>query len=155
MTLLEAILSILDDGIYKNTLPYGVSEIEAIGHSIVRVTFKDRIEQELLSLIALSEGYTIDYGSYELRILDRGVIVIRVGSRSDKGGGRSIFVYLIPASVDAMNLYEKCVASMQGILDEEYGEMDLDRLIDYNLRILRIVDEYWKCRYGWSKPRSL
>lgn len=144
--LLEAILFILDENVYEDLLPYGVNEIEVIGHNIVRVTFRDKIDCKLLSSIALSEGYTIDYGSYKLRILDRGIIVARVGSRSDKGGGRSIFLYLMPASIDAMNLYDRCVATIYGILDEE-GEIDLDKLVDYNLRILRIVDKYWEYRY--------
>ncbi|MBS7642464.1 MAG: hypothetical protein QW374_06540 [Candidatus Bathyarchaeia archaeon] len=116
------------------------------------MTFKDKIDHNLLSSIALSEGYTIDYGSYKLRILDKGVIVARVGSKSDKGSERSVFLYLIPSSIEVMNLYDKCAASIHGILDEECGRIDLGKLVGYNLKILRMIDRYWAYRYGSRKP---
>lgn len=119
------------------------------------MTFKDKIDCNLLSSIALSEGYTIDYGSYKLRILDKGIIVARVGSKSDKDGERSIFLYLIPPSIEVMSLYDKCAASIHGILDEERGEIDLSKLVGYNLKILGMVDRYWAYRYGRRRSRFL
>jgi len=155
MTLIEAILSMMDGYVYRDSPLYGVSEINIINRNTVRVTFRDKIDCNILSSIALGEGYTVDSGSYKPRVMDRGTIIIRVGSRSDKGGDRSLFVYLIPPSIDSMNMYDKCIASMQGILDMDGNRIDLERFINYNLRILKVVERYWEYRYGYMKGNRI
>jgi|GEM_PF-1715385 hypothetical protein len=151
MTLIEVILSTMDGDVRRNPSLYGVSEIDIINRNTVRVTFKDKIDCNILSSIALGEGYTVDSGSYKPRIMDRGAIVIRVGSRSDRGGDRSLFLYLIPSSIDSMSIYDKCIASMHGILDIDGNKINLERLVNYNLRILKVVEKYWEYRYGYMK----
>jgi len=155
MTLIEVILSMMEGGVYKNSPLHGVSEIDIINRNTVRVTFRDKIDCSILSSIALEEGYTVDSGSYKPRIMDRGTIVIRVGSRSDRGGDRSLFLYLIPSSIDSMNTYDKCIASMHGILDIDGNKIDLGKLVNYNLRILKVVEKYWEYRYGYMRRRRI
>ncbi|MEM1602055.1 MAG: hypothetical protein QXR74_06300 [Candidatus Bathyarchaeia archaeon] len=147
MGLLEVISKVFEDGVYFGVLPEGVMGIELVTPEIVRITFVDRVDQNLFCKIAIEEGYSIDARGYAPRAVDKGNIVARVGSKSDPGADRSIFLYLFPKSAEAMSTYMRAIATRLGILNPDNGRINAEKLLKYNLRIIRLVERYRKSRY--------
>ena len=145
--LLDVIFSLLEKGVYFGFLPVGVSRIERMTLEAVRVMFVDRVDRDLLRRIAVKNGFSVDTGRYAPRIVDRGHIVARVGSRSDPGGDRNIFIYLFPASIELMSMYMRVTAIRYGILDSLASKMNIEKLLNYNLKVMRLVEKYRRSRY--------
>ncbi|MCX8171727.1 MAG: hypothetical protein N3E47_07195 [Candidatus Bathyarchaeota archaeon] len=147
MGLLEVISRIFESGEYFGALPDGVISVDLITPEIVRVTFIDKVDFNLFCEIAIGEGYSIDAQGYAPRIVDKGNIVARIGGRSDPGAERSVFLYLFPASVEAMSMYMKAVAMRLGVLNSEAGKINIEKLLRYNLKVIGLVEKYRRSRY--------
>lgn len=144
--LLEVISKLFENGEYFGPLPVGVANVELVTSETVRITFTNKVDCNLLCRIAIEEGYSIDAGRYSLRIVDKGHIIARVGSRSDPGADFNIFIYLFPAS-GVMSLYMRSVAISHKILDPQTNKVSVERLLGYNQKIVRLVEKYRKSRY--------
>lgn len=144
--LLEVISKLFENGEYFGPLPVGVANVELVTSETVRITFTNKVDCNLLCRIAIEEGYSIDAGGYSLRIVDKGHIIARVGSRSDPGADFNIFIYLFPAS-GVMSLYMRSVAISHKILDPQTNKVSVERLLGYNQKIVRLVEKYRKSRY--------
>lgn len=135
-------------------LPVGVEEFTRVTPEAVRIRFSDEVDCDLLCSVAAEEGYVIKAGTFSPRLMDKGTIVARVGSRSDPGGACNIFIYLLPPVVEQMSTYRKVTAVQVGVLDPETGKMNLEKFYEYNLRLIRLVEKYRKGRYE-SMTRKL
>ncbi|MEM2719114.1 MAG: hypothetical protein QXJ13_07785 [Candidatus Bathyarchaeia archaeon] len=121
--------------------------VDLITPEIVRVTFVDKVDCDLFCGIAVKEGYSVDSQGYSPRIVDKGNIIARIGSRSDPGAERSVFLYLFPASFGAMSMYMKSVAVRLGVLNPNNGRINIEKLLKYNLRVIGLIEKYRKSRY--------
>ena len=147
-TLLDIISGLFeDDGSSFQDLPLGVEKVERITLDSIRINFSDEVDCELLTRIAEDEGYIVKSESIAPRIIERGTIVARVGSRSDPGRRRDLFLYLIPSDEKRMSMYRRVVAARKGVLDIETGRIDYERFYQYNLRIIRLMERYRKEKY--------
>lgn len=142
VTLLDVVSELTEKTVYTGPLPDGVSRVDSVTPEAIRVTFTGRVDRRLLCSIAVEEGFTVDAGSYPPRIVDNGHIVARVGSRSDPGGDRTVYIYLFPASSKLMNPYIEVTAVRYGILDPATKQVDLGKLLDCNLKIVGLVEKY-------------
>ena len=147
-TLLDIISGLFEDGGSSfQDLPLGVEKVEKITLDSIRINFSDEVDCELLTRIAEDEGYIVKSESVAPRVIDRGTIVARVGSRSDPGRRRDLFLYLIPSDEKRMSMYRRVVAARKGVLDMETGRIDYERFYQYNLRIIRVMERYRKEKY--------
>ncbi|MEM1507709.1 MAG: hypothetical protein QXU02_06115 [Candidatus Bathyarchaeia archaeon] len=147
MGLLEVISRIFEGGEYLGILPEGVVGVDLVTPEIVRVTFVDKVDHNLFYEIAVKEGFSVDAQGYAPRIVDKGNIVARIGSRSDPGAERSIFMYLFPSSAEAMSIYMRATAVRLGVLNPENGRINVEKLLKYNLKVIGLVERYRKNRY--------
>lgn len=147
-TLFDVISELFDEGgSLSQDLPLGVEKIERITIDSIRINFSEEIDCELLTRIAEDEGYIVKSQSASPRVIDKGTIVARVGSRSDPGKRRNLFLYLIPSNEKRMSMYRRIVAARKGVLDIETGSIDYERFYQYNLRIIRLTERYRKEKY--------
>ncbi len=147
-TLLDIISGLFEDGGSSfQDLPLGVEKVERITLDSIRINFSDEVDCELLTRIAEDEGYIVKSESIAPRVIDRGTIVARVGSRSDPGRRRDLFLYLIPSDEKRMSMYRRVVAARKGVLDIETGRIDYERFYQYNLKIIRLMERYRKEKY--------
>ncbi|MDH5441151.1 MAG: hypothetical protein OEZ48_04400 [Candidatus Bathyarchaeota archaeon] len=147
-TLLDVISGLFEDGgSLSQDLPLGVEKVEKITLDSIRINFSDEVDCELLTRIAEDEGYIVKSESVAPRVIDKGTIVARVGSRSDPGRRRDLFLYLIPSDEERMSMYRRVVAARKGVLDIETGRIDYERFYQYNLRIIRLMERYRKEKY--------
>jgi len=147
-TLLDIISGLFEDGGSSfQDLPLGVEKVERITLDSIRINFSDEVDCELLTRIAEDEGYIVKSESIAPRVIDKGTIVARVGSRSDPGRRRDLFLYLIPSDEKRMSMYRRVVAARKGVLDIETGRIDYERFYQYNLRIIRLMERYRKEKY--------
>jgi len=147
-TLLDIISGLFEDGGSSfQDLPLGVEKVEKITLDSIRINFSDEVDCELLTRIAEDEGYIVKSESVAPRVIDKGTIVARVGSRSDPGRRRDLFLYLIPSDEERMSMYRRVVAARKGVLDIETGRIDYERFYQYNLRIIRLMERYRKEKY--------
>lgn len=146
MNLLEAI-SDLFEGKAPTNLPSGVEKVERVTPESVRIKFFDEVDDGLLSRIADEEGYIVRAKGFTPRIIEKGTIVVRVGSRSDPGRRCDVYLYLFPPEKSQMSTYRRIVAQREGVLNPETGEINLEKLYGYNLRIIKLIERYRRERY--------
>ncbi|MBS7648117.1 MAG: hypothetical protein QXK89_07505 [Candidatus Bathyarchaeia archaeon] len=147
VSLLDVISRLFESGEYFGDLPAGVINVELITSEAVRVMFVDKVDCDLFCIIAVEEGYSIDARGYAPRIIDRGNIIARVGSRSDPGADRNIFIYLFPTSPGAMSMYMKAAAIRFGILNPATNKINMEKLLKHNMKVIRLIERYRKTRY--------
>jgi len=147
VSLLDVILDLIEKGAYSGFLPKGVSHVEVMTPEAIRVMFIEKVDCNLLQQIALKNGFSINVGRHGLRIEDRGHIIARVGSRSDPGGDRDIFIYLFPSSPELMSMYMRATAIRFGILDSSASRINVEKFINYNLKVIGLVEKYRKKWY--------
>jgi len=146
-SLLDVISELFDEGTLSLDLPSGVEKVERVTSEAVRVKFVDKVDYDLLYMVAAKEGYSVEAGSFALRVMNKGTIVARVGSQSDPGGEHNMFIYLHPPLVEQMSTYRKAIAVRDGVLNQETGKMNLERFYKYNLKVIRLVEKYRKSKY--------
>ncbi|MEM2341789.1 MAG: hypothetical protein QXX94_05220 [Candidatus Bathyarchaeia archaeon] len=146
VSLLDVISSLFEGDEYFDALPVGVVNVELVTSESVRVMFSNRVDYNLLCRVSLEEGYSIDASWYTPRIVDKGHIIARVGSRSDPGEDHNIFIYLFPAS-GIMSTYMRAAAIGHKIIDPKTNRIDMGRLLRYNLKVIKLVEKYRKIRY--------
>mgnify|MGYP000008669835 CR=1 FL=1 len=146
--LLDVISSLIESGGYFGRLPVGVKSVEMVTSESVRVMFIDRVDYDLLYRIAVKSGFSVNARGYSPRIIDdKGNIVARVGSRSDPGADRNIFIYIFPASTGLMSMYMRVIATRYGILNPSTNKINVEKLLKYNLKVIGLVEKYRKSRY--------
>jgi len=146
-TILEALSRLFEEGRPPARLPPGVEVIERPTVEAVRIKFKDEIDEDILTRIAFKEGYKVDVGGFTPRIRDRELIVARVGSKSDLGGRRDLYIYLFPPEIERLSTYRRAIAARRGIINPKTGKANLRRLHQFNLKVVRLVSLYIKERY--------
>jgi hypothetical protein len=146
-TILEAISNLFDERKSPSRLPLGVEAVERPTIEAIRIKFRDEIDEETLTRIALREGYRVESGDFTPRIRDREVIVARIGSRSDVGGRHDLYIYPFPPEIGKLSMYRRAIALRRGIIDLKTGRVNLRRLHRFNLKIIRLVSLYIKERY--------
>ena len=146
--LIEAISDVFESKTAIPGLPKGIEKIERVTLEAVRIRFKDKVDEELLSRIAEDEGYAFEKGTWALRVLKEGAIIARVGSRSDAGGRLNLYIYPFPPEIGKTSVYRKMLAEREDILDPSLHKVNLERLHEFNLRLVKLVDRYLKERYG-------
>ncbi len=146
VSLLEAISEILGGGgaFLKSNLPPGVESVERVTAEAVRIKLSEKVDEDLLSSIAREEGYQVVKGEFPLRVLRRGAIMVRVGSRSDPDGRFNLYIYPIPPKLDGLSMYRRILAEREGVVDPETGKINLERFYDFNMGIIRLVNKYLK-----------
>jgi len=147
-SLIQAISDLYDGKTATNNLPKGIERIERATIEAVRLKLVDNVDGELLSEIASAEGYTVDKGSFAPRVTKEGEIIARIGSKSDAGGSRDLYLYLFPPETERISVYRKVVGEREEILDPSSGMVDLERLISFDLRVITLASKYLKKRYG-------
>ena len=145
--LFDVISSLIERGIYLGKLPVGVKSVEMVTSESIRIMFIDRIDYNLLYQVAVRSGFSVDARGYPPRIVDKGNIVARVGSRSDPGADRNIFIYIFPTSANSMSMYMRVIAARYGILDPLNNKINVEKLLRYNLKVIGFVEKYRKNRY--------
>ena len=145
--LLDVISSLIERGGYFGRLPVGVRSVEMVTPESIRVMFIDRVDHNLLYQVAIKSGFSVDARGYAPRIIDKGNIVARVGSRSDPGADRNIFIYIFPASTNLMSMYTRVIAARHGILNPSTNKINMEKLLKYNLKVIGLVEKYRKNRY--------
>jgi len=147
VSLLQAISDLFDFNATSMFLPKGIAKIERVTIEAIRIEFHDKIDEGLLSRIAKEEGFATEKGSFPLRVVKNGTIIVRVGSESDIGGGFDLYLYLFPAEMQKISLYTKLVAEREDILDRSTGEINLGNLHKFNLKVVKMANRYTKERY--------
>ena len=144
-------LGVISDVFAENAssfdLPLGVERIEKVNSDVIRVQFIDDVDCGLLCREAIKEGYCIAKGEFTPRIICNGTIIARVGSESDSAKQRSIFIYLIPFDEKEMNTYRKVAAVRHGVMDPRTSHMNFEKFLEYNVKVIRLLDRYRKARY--------
>jgi len=146
-TLLGVISDIFAENASSFDPPVGVELIEKVNSDTVRVQFIDDVDCDLLCREAIKEGYRVERGRFTPRIIYDGTIIARVGSQSDPAKQRSIFIYLIPFDEGEMNMYRKVAAVRHGVMDPRTGRMNFEKFLEYNLKVIRLLERYRKIRY--------
>lgn len=144
--LIEAISDLFDGKAASHDLPKGVKEIERATLEAIRARFDSKVDEELLSQIAEEEGYTVEKGTYPLRVIKEGAIILRVGSESDAGDRSDIYLYLFPPEMGRISVYRKVVAEREGVLHPSTDAVNLEKLHGYNLEVISLVSEYLRRR---------
>jgi len=145
--LLGVISELLEGGGSSFQLPLGVERVERVTPEAVRIEFADEVDYGLLYSLAAEEGYIVEEGSFTPRVIDNGMILARVGSRSDPRGKHNIFIYLFPNATEQMNAYMETVAVRYGILDLQTRKINLQRFYEHNFKVIRLVEGYRRRRY--------
>jgi len=146
-TMLDAISEVFSDKRSPTRLPPGVERVERISSDVIRIQFADEIDYGILRAEAIRGGYRIESGMFTPRITYNGTIIARVGGESDPAKQRSIFIYLIPPDKSEMNTYRRVVAVRHGVIDPVTGRLNLNKFLEYNLGIVRLLERYRKARY--------
>lgn len=146
-SILEVVSELLDGKELPSNLPSGVEKVERVTSEAIRIELADQVDYDLLYRVAAEEGYGIKAGGFAPRVVDKGRIVARVGSESDPGGRRDIFIYLLPPTADEMSMYTRAIAIRDGVLNAETGKINSERFYQYNLRVVRLVENYRKVKY--------
>ena len=133
VSLIEVISDLFDGKTASSDLPKGVKEIERATLEAIRVRFDSKVDEELLSQIAEEEGYTVEKGTYPLRVIKEGAIILRVGSESDAGDRSDLYLYLFPPEMGRISVYRKVVAEREGVLHPSTDAVNLEKLHGYNL----------------------
>ncbi len=147
VSLLQAISDLFDLKAAPMFLPEGIMKIERVTFEAIRIEFRDKIDEELLSRIAKEEGCATEKGSFPLRVVKNGTIIARVGSESDIGGHFDLYLYLFPPEMEKISLYSKLVAKREDVLDRSTGEIDLENLHRFNFKVIKVANRYIKERY--------
>lgn len=147
-SLIQAISDIFENKPDIPGLPKGVEKIERVTLESVRIKLTDKVDEELLSKIAEDEGYAFEKGTWPLRVIKEGAIIARVGSRSDAGGRLNLYIYPFPPEMEKISVYRRMLAEREGILDPSMRKINLERLHEFNLRLMKLVNRYLKERYG-------
>ena len=148
VSLIEVISDLFDGKTASSDLPKGVKEIDRATLEATRVRFDSKVDEELLSQIAEEEGYTVEKGTYPLRVIKEGAIVLRVGSESNAGDRSDLYLYLFPPEMGRMSVYRKVVAEREGVLHPSTDAVNLEKLHKYNLELIRLVSRYLIRRYS-------
>jgi len=127
--------------------PIGVEQVEKIDSDIIRIQFIDDVDCDLLCREATKRGYHVERGSFAPRIIWKGTIIARVGSRSDPAKRRSVFIYLIPLSRREMSTYREVAAIRHGVLNPRTGRVNFEKFLRYNLNVIKLLESYRKIRY--------
>ena len=152
-SLFDIISNLFDERRLSRDLPIGVVKVERVTPDSIRINFSDEVDCELLTRIGEEEGYLVKSEKVAPRVIDRGAIVARVGSRSDPGKRRDLFIYLIPPDEKEMSMYRKVVAAREDVLDLKTGRIDYEEFFEYNLRIVRFAEGYRREKYHSVKKR--
>jgi len=152
-TLLDVISDIFAEKTSLFEPPLGVEDVEKVDSDIMRVQFISDIDCDLLCREAIKEGYTVRRGWFTPRIIWNGTIIARVGSKSDRARRRNIFIYLIPPNAEEMSTYRKVVAIQHGVLDPRTNKVDPEKFLWYNLRIIKLLENYRKAKYEKIRER--
>ncbi|HIE13781.1 TPA: hypothetical protein EYP70_00760 [Candidatus Bathyarchaeota archaeon] len=113
----------------------------------VRINFIDEVDEDLLIRIALKEGFRVERGSFAPRIVEKDAIVARIGSRSDFGGRFDLYIYPFPPEIERLSMYRRVLASRRGLINSKTGRANLEKIHEFNLRIIRLVNSYIKEKY--------
>ena len=127
--------------------PIGVELVEKVDSDVIRIQFMDDVDCNLLCREAVKEGCRVEKGIFTPRIIYNGAIIARVGSESDPAKRRSIFIYLIPFDEKEMNAYREVVAVRCGVMNPRTGRVNPEKCLQYNLRVIRLLERYRKARY--------
>jgi len=146
-TLLDVISDIFAENTSSFDPPLGVEHVEKIDSDVIRIQFIDDVDCDLLCREAVKEGYRIAKGRFAPRIIYKGTIIARVGSESDFAKKRSIFIYLIPTHRREMSAYREVAAVRHGVIDPQTGRMNFEKFLQYNLKVIRLIENYRKTRY--------
>jgi len=145
------LLDVISDVFAENTSsfdpPLGVERVEKIDFDVIRVQFIDDVDCDLFCREAVKRGYRVEKGRFAPRIIWKGTIIARVGSRSDPAKQRSIFIYLIPFDKKKMSTYREVAAIRHGIIDPRTGLVNFEKFLQYNLKVIKLVEGYRKIRY--------
>ncbi|MFQ6095462.1 MAG: hypothetical protein ACE5NN_04900 [Candidatus Bathyarchaeia archaeon] len=152
-SLFDIISNLFDEQSSSLDLPVGVEKVERITSDCIRINFSEEVDCELLTGISEEEGYVVKSEKIAPRVIDKGTIVARVGSRSDPGRRRDLFIYLIPPDEEQMSVYRKVVAAREDVLDLKTGRMNYEEFYRYNLRIIRLAERYRREKYQSVKER--
>lgn len=147
-SLIQAISDVFKSKAAIPGLPKGVEKIERVTLEAVGIRLTDKVDEELLSQIAEDEGYAFERGTWPLRVIKEGAIIARVGSRSDAGGRLNLYIYPFPPEMERISVYRRMLAEREGILDPSLPKIDLERLHEFNLQLMKLVNRYLKERYG-------
>jgi len=146
-SLLEAISDLFDGQAVLSNLSKGIEKIERVTVEATRIKIDDEVDEKLLSWIAEEEGYSIEKGSFALRVIKEGMIIARVGSKSDVGGGFDLYIYLFPPEMDEASIYTKILAEREGVLDHPTGKINLEKFYEFNLKVIKMISKYRKGKY--------
>jgi len=146
-TLIGVISDVFAEEASSFDLPIGVEWIEKVGSDVIRIQFVDDVDCDLLCREAVKEGHRVEKGSFTPRIICKGTIIARVGSKSDLKKKRSIFIYLIPFDRKEMSTYREVVAVRHGVIDPRTGLVNYEKCLRYNLKVIRLLERYRKTRY--------
>ena len=152
-SLFSIVSKLFDERRSSEDLPIGVENVQRITSDSIRINFTDEVDSKLLARIAEEEGFIVKSEKIAPRVMDRGTIVARVGSRSDPGKQRDLFIYLIPPDERQMSMYRKVVATRENVLDPKTGRIDYEEFFEYNLRIVRLAEKYRREKYHSMKKR--
>ena len=103
----------------------GVRVVERVTSGAVRIESVDKVDYDILEMVAAEEGYLTKSGSFTPRVVDKGVIIARVGSRSDPGRRHDLFIYLFPPDEKQMTTYARTVALQKGVYEPETKRINL------------------------------
>jgi len=146
-TLLDVISDVFAESTSSFNPPLGVEKVEKIDSDVIRIQFLDDVDCDLLCREAIKRGYHVERGRFAPRIIWKGTIIARVGSRSDPAKRRSVFIYLIPFNRREMNAYREVAAIRHGILNPRTGRLNFERFLRYNLNVISLLESYRKIRY--------
>ena len=146
-TLLDVISDVFGESSKSSDLPIGVEHVEKVDSDTIRVQFIDEVDCDLLCKEAIREGYSVARGEFTPRIVYKGTIIARVGGRSDPARQRSVFIYLIPPDKREMSTYREVVAVRHGVLDPRTGLVNSEKFLQFNLKVIRLLERYRKMRY--------
>ena len=145
-SLLEVVSKIFSEErvVLASNLPPGVERVERVTVEAVRIKLSEKVDEDLLSSVSREEGYQVVKGEFSLRVLRRGAIIARVGSRSDPDGSFDLYVYPIPPKLDGLSIYRRILAEREGVVDPKTGKINLEKFYDFNMGIIRLVNKYLK-----------
>ena len=145
------LLGVISDVFAENTSsfdpPLGVEKVEKVDSDVIRIQFTDDVDCDLFCREAIKEGYRVEQGIFAPRIICKGSIIARVGSRSDPEKRRSVFIYLIPFDRREMSTYREVVAVRHGVIDPRTGRVNFEKCLQYNLKVIRLLERYRKTKY--------
>jgi len=147
VNLLEILSRLIENHDPPKNLPKGIVRIERVTIEATRIQFTEKINTNLITRIAKEEGYEVKEGDFPPRIIDEGIIIARVGSPSDPGGEQDLYIYPFPPEMERLSIYRRILAIKKGIIDPETESINLEKLHNFNLRIVRFVSRYIREQY--------